>query len=187
MFLPIEFHGQRNLADYWARGHRVGHDWSDLAQAQVTHKWSNKCNLSQKERCTGHGGDDEWDNWGWTIYKSLATGLVRGNSDFWDGEKRLDLWDKCKIVKIWKWIEYGESGRHPKGIIESDRNALHWVESMKRILNWKAKNKIWGRKYTGVGWWREKRKEMDKKVILSISFAIKWGREKRPCGQGEIQ
>ena len=32
VFLPGEFHGQRSLAGYSLWGHRVGHNWSNLAQ-----------------------------------------------------------------------------------------------------------------------------------------------------------
>ena len=32
LFLPGESHGQRSLVGYGPWGHRVGHDWSDLAQ-----------------------------------------------------------------------------------------------------------------------------------------------------------
>ena len=34
-FSPGESHGQRSLVDYSPWGHRVGHDWSDIAQMHV--------------------------------------------------------------------------------------------------------------------------------------------------------
>ena len=35
VFLPEESHGQRSLVGYSPWGHRVGHDWSDIAQIHV--------------------------------------------------------------------------------------------------------------------------------------------------------
>ena len=35
VFLPGEFHGQKRLAGYSPQGHRVGHDWNDLACTHI--------------------------------------------------------------------------------------------------------------------------------------------------------
>ena len=45
VFLPWKFHGQRSLAGYSLKGHRVGCNWSDLACPWLSsfHRWGNWC------------------------------------------------------------------------------------------------------------------------------------------------
>ena len=49
VFLPREFHGQRSLVGYSPRGHRVGHNWSDLACRSLSPTPSCKPPSSQKD------------------------------------------------------------------------------------------------------------------------------------------
>ena len=45
VFLPGKSHGQRSLAGYSLKGHRVGRNWSDLARPWLSsfHRWGNWC------------------------------------------------------------------------------------------------------------------------------------------------
>ena len=58
-FLPREPHGQRNLAGYSPWGHRVGHDWSDLACMHAARQ-KPKSSLQPKGEFIGSKGGIYW-------------------------------------------------------------------------------------------------------------------------------
>lgn len=68
-------------------------------------------------------------------------------------------------------------------------HALWWAKShKKRTLNLRAKNTVWGRKQTGVGWRREEGRgqgHVHKEVLLIL--AARWGRKNRLWGEGDVR